>query len=323
MIELLLKAARPELKDNSIKQYLSSLRTLNDGQPINNVDFLRDYDAVIEKLKEKKSTTIKNYMNAIIVILDALKFDKKLIDRYSSMRDKLNAEYSDHQATHKMTDAQEKNWVPFEEYLAKVEELGASVEGLRKESNWSLEDKRRYQEYLLSKLYTKFPLRNDYVMQVISKATFNTLSDNDKSEKNYLVVPSKKGNMFFVLNEYKTRRKYGEKNLPIDDIEISKSLKLWLARKDKSDSLFFNPKDMVTPADSSTLTKILITMSKREFDGKAIGSSLIRHMYLSSKYADTLKAMEKDAEIVGHSTSTQQNIYTKTTTQQPSLTPSP
>ena len=89
------------------------------------------------------------------------------------------------------------------------------------------------------------------------------------------------------------------------------------------DSLFFNPKDMVTPADSSTLTKILITMSKREFDGKAIGSSLIRHMYLSSKYADTLKEMEKDAEIMGHSTSTQQNIYTKTTTQQPSLTPSP
>ena len=129
--------------------------------------------------------------------------------------------------------------------------------------------------------------------------------------------------MFFVLNEYKTRRKYGEKNLPIDDIEISKSLKLWLARKDKSDSLFFNPKDMVTPADSSTLTKILITMSKREFDGKAIGSSLIRHMYLSSKYADALKEMEKDAEIMGHSTSTQQNIYTKTTTHEPSPPPSP
>ena len=94
---------------------------------------------------------------------------------------------------------------------------------------------------MLAKLYTVYPLRNDYVMQVISKATFNTLSDNDKSEKNYLVVPSKKGNMFFVLNEYKTRRKYGEKNLPIDDNEISKSLKLWLARRDKSesDSLFF------------------------------------------------------------------------------------
>ena len=50
MIELLLKAAGPELKDNSIKQYLSSLRTLNGGQPITNVDFLKDYDMVMEKL---------------------------------------------------------------------------------------------------------------------------------------------------------------------------------------------------------------------------------------------------------------------------------
>ena len=161
------------------------------------------------------------------------------------------------------------------------------------------------------------------------KRPINTLSDNDKSEKNYLVVPSKKGNMFFVLNEYKTRRKYGEKNLPIDDNEISKSLKLWLkhrvmpAPSDNRDALFFNPKDMVTPADSSALTRILITMSKREFDGKSVGSSLIRHMYLSSKYADTVKEMEKDADIMGHSTATQQNIYTKTTSPTSSPPPSP
>ena len=68
MIELLLKAARPELKDNSIKQYLSSLRTLNGGQPITNVDFLKDYDAVMAKLSSRKPTTIKNYMNSIIVV---------------------------------------------------------------------------------------------------------------------------------------------------------------------------------------------------------------------------------------------------------------
>ena len=320
MIELLLKAARPELKDNSIKQYLSSLRTLNGGQPITNVDFLKDYDAVMEKLKEKKSTTIKNYMNAIIVVLDALKMDKELVEKYSQMRDKLNAEYSDQQATHKMTDTQEKNWVPFEEYLKKVEELGADVQSLKKKSEWNLEDRRKYQEYLLAKLYTKYPLRNDYVMMVISKAAFNKLSDSDKAEKNYLVVPSNNNAMFFVLNEYKTRRKYGEKRLHILDGDISKGIKLWLKHRvmpgHNRDALFFNPKDMVTPADSSALTRILITMSKREFDGKSVGSSLIRHMYLSSKYADTVKEMEKDADLMGHSTATQQNIYTKTTTPQ-------
>ena len=65
MIELVIKANRPELSDSSLKQYLSSLRTLNDKKPIQDIDFLKDYDSVMEKLSSKKPTTIKNYMNAI------------------------------------------------------------------------------------------------------------------------------------------------------------------------------------------------------------------------------------------------------------------
>ena len=116
--------------------------------------------------------------------------------------------------------------------------------------------------------------------------------------------------MFFVLNEYKTRRKYGEKRLNITDEGITKSIKVWLKHKG-GDALFYNTKDMLTPVNSATLTKILISMSKREFEGKSVGSSLIRHMYLSWKYADTVKEMEQDADIMGHSTAIAQNIYTK------------
>ena len=76
---MIIKAARPDIKDNSIKQYMSSLRTLNDGKPIMDVDFLKDFDAVMEKLSDRKPTTIKNYMNAIIVVLGALKMDDNLI----------------------------------------------------------------------------------------------------------------------------------------------------------------------------------------------------------------------------------------------------
>ena len=124
------------------------------------------------------------------------------------------------------------------------------------------------------------------------------------------MVPSNNQQMFFVLNEYKTRRKYGEKRLNITDEGITKSIKVWLKHKG-GDALFYNTKDMLTPVNSATLTKILISMSKREFEGKSVGSSLIRHMYLSWKYADTVKEMEQDADIMGHSTAIAQNIYTK------------
>ena len=46
-------------------------------------------------------------------------------------------------------------------------------------------------------------------------------------------------------------------------------------------------------------------------NGKSVGSSLIRHVYLSSKYGDTVKEMEKDVEMMGHSTGVAQQIYTK------------
>ena len=310
---MIIKAARPNISDNSIKQYMSSLRTLNGGSavPINNVDFLKDFDVVMEKLKEKKPTTIKNYMNAIIVVLGALKMDDVLIKQYEAVRDKLNGQYSEEQATHQKSEAQEKNWVDYDDYVKKVDELGERLDDVKKKAEWSNDDVRRFQEYLIAKLYTVYPLRNDYVMKVVSKAEFNKLSEKDKEQMNYLVVPSNGHTMFFVLNEYKTRRKYGEKRVFIMDAEVQKVLRLWLKRTSHS-SLFVDPiKGFDKPADSSTITKILTTMSKREFGGKSVGSSLLRHMYLSSKYADTVKEMEKDADMMGHLGGVQQTIYVK------------
>ena len=93
MIELVIKANRPELSDSTLKQYLSSLRTLNDKKPIQDIDFLKDYDSVMEKISSKKPTTIKNYMNAIIVVLSAVKADTELIDKYTKTIGKLQANH--------------------------------------------------------------------------------------------------------------------------------------------------------------------------------------------------------------------------------------
>ena len=261
---MVIKAARPNISDNSIKQYMSSLRRLNGGSavPINDVDFLKDFDVVMDKLKYKKPTTIKKYMNAIIVVLGALKMDGDLIKKYEVVRDKLNEQYSEEQATHQKSEAQEKNWVDFGDYLNKVNELGARVSDLKKKKEWSTDDKRRYQEYLIAKsklLYTVYPLRNDYVMKVISKADFKKMSEKDKEERNYLVVPrgANGQTMFFVLNEYKTRQKYGEKRVLIMDTEVQKALKLWLRRiPTTTNSLFMDlSKGEERPADSATIRK--------------------------------------------------------------------
>ena len=87
MIDLVIKSYKPSLKDNSLKIYLTSLRVLNDGDDIKNIEFLKDYDKIIDKLSKKKDNTKKNYLNAIIIALKALKSDGKLIKRYEELRD--------------------------------------------------------------------------------------------------------------------------------------------------------------------------------------------------------------------------------------------
>jgi hypothetical protein len=61
---------------------------------------------------------------------------------------------------------------------------------------------------------------------------------------------------------------------------------------------------------SNELTKIFGAVSTREI-GKRLGSSLLRHIYLSSKYGDEVSEKEKDADLMMHSLAMQDG-YIKT-----------
>ena len=91
MLELLIKAARPSIRDSSLKQYLSTLKSLHKKMghegPINNVDFLLDPQNVVDVISPLKSTTKKNTYNSIIVILSALKIDPVIVAKYTKLRD--------------------------------------------------------------------------------------------------------------------------------------------------------------------------------------------------------------------------------------------
>ena len=72
MIDLIIKLHELNLKPSSLKIYMTSPRKSNGGNDIKNIDYLKDYDNIISKLSSKKNNTIKNYLNAIIIIVKAL-----------------------------------------------------------------------------------------------------------------------------------------------------------------------------------------------------------------------------------------------------------
>ena len=309
MIDLVIKSYKPSLKDNSLKIYLTSLRVLNDGNDIKNIEFLKDYDKIIEKLSKKKDNTKKNYLNAIIIALKALKSDEKLIKRYEELRDKYQKQYQDLTASHTKTSTQEKNWVDWEEYLKMVDELGDLVKDLKSKKEWDNEDLVNNQNYLVPLLYKHYAIRNDWHdMEVLKQREFKKRDDKE----NFLVVgtSSKSTKYKFVLNNFKTSAKYKQISIPVESKELQRAIDLFL-KYNKSGYFIISPKRPDEPISGNELTKLLIGLSVKHLDGRRVGSSLIRHIYLSHKYGDTLKESEKDAQIMGHSTD-QQKHYVKT-----------
>ena len=65
-----------------------------------------------------------------------------------------------------------------------------------------------------------------------------------------------------------------------------------------------------SPLNSNGITKVLNRVGLAE-RGKPFGSSILRHSYLSHKYAEVSQEKEKDADMMGHSVATQGD-YVKT-----------
>jgi len=148
-------------------------------------------------------------------------------------------------------------------------------------------------------------MRNDVAgMEAISKRQYNKLTDEEKKEKNYLVVEKTK--MKMILNKYKTSKKYEENIIDIPK-DLEKLLRLYI-RINGMGTLFKSSTG--TPLSRNALSQLLLKTSKKYMD-KSISTTMLRKIYLSSKYGDVKEEMEKDAKVMGHSVETGQKYYVK------------
>jgi len=150
-------------------------------------------------------------------------------------------------------------------------------------------------------------MRNDLAgMIAIKKRDYNKLKEEEKKENNYLVV--EKNGLFFVLNKYKTSKKYEELDLPIEDKDLKKLLRYYL-RMNGMGVLFKTSTGK--PITRIELSKILLKFSEKYMEGKKISTTLLRKIYLSSKYGDMKEELEKDNKVMGHSKEVALNTYVK------------
>tara|TARA_R110001632_G_C11339492_1_gene417253 strand:+ start:1010 stop:1972 length:963 start_codon:yes stop_codon:yes gene_type:complete len=303
-----IKKSRPNAKDSTLKMYASNLIKLMKIYDKDNLDFLKSPDQLEDKLGKLHYTTRRNYLNSVIVYLMSVKEkDDPLIKEFSDLRDSLNKQYEEEQATGIISDKQKENFVDISEVNKMINQMGTEIKDkkIKKKEDLTAKDKSLIQVYTLFNIYTRLPLRNDLAgMEVINKRAYNKLSEEEKKAENYLVI--NKNNMFFVLNQYKTSSKY--KELKID---IPKDLEKVLRQYIRINGMGVLFKSSTGKALSRNALSQLLLKTSQKYMGKSISSTMLRKIYLSSKYGDMKEELEKDNKVMGHSKEVAMDTYIK------------
>ena len=301
-----IKKGRPGLVPLSVGAYAQTIKKIHtklglEGE-ISSFKFLENFDCIVKILADYAPSTRKNMLNAIIVGLKCSGEDTGVCKKYGTIRDNYNKVYEDEQSTGKKTQKQKKNWVEWDKFQKMINYFSKEIRRLRIRRKATIDEDELllFGDYVLLRLYQDYPLRNDYHDVAVVSSTAK-LEDG----KNYLV--RSKNSMKLVLTEYKTKKTYGKKEININSKLVS-LLKDYL-KHNTTGWLIINEKTG-TPLKSVGITRRLNRITEDRL-GKKIGSNMIRHSYLSNKYAKNVEEMKKDSDIMGHSVETQKK-YIKT-----------
>ena len=278
----------------TVQQYIKRLRVLNDNEPIKNLKFLLPVEDVLQKIEDLPLTfsTKTSYLTAISATLSLFPKFKKLYKVYQtkmiSNANQIKEEYNKNELNEK----QKESIVPMSEII-KVRDEFKDKEG------WM-----NVLTYLVISLYTLTPPRRnlDYALMYIIMDEEEALDES----RNYYIASTAE----FMFNNYKTKKVYGKQRLAVPD-ELKVVLDNYI---EKYVEKFPNMDDMPLLVSSSgkmlNKTNGITNILNKAF-GKNIGSSALRHIYLSDKYGDSLKDRKDDSNSMGHCLSTQ-STYIKT-----------
>ena len=283
LIELL-KEARPNARESTLKAYVSVLTKMQKDFKTDNFKFLEKYEDVMEYLNKSKITTIKNKLTSIIVFLKAKKINA---DKYQKKLEELSKQYMEDLKKQEKTSTQEANWVEHEELQKLSDSLLLDIKPLKKKEKLNKKEYDTLQQAVILATYLVFPIRNDYAdMNVIKKKDLKKAQEN----KNYLVLDKNK--KYFHINNYKTSKSLGSKILEVPK-HLNKILTLWL--KYNTSGYFLTQTDMETPMNPNNITKYLNKIFKKHL-GKNISSSMIRHISISKDLQDKKTIKEQEEE---------------------------
>ena len=295
-----------QLSEQSLNLYKRNLTKLNKNKPIKNFNFLKNKEEILGIIKDLKPTTQRSYIISVCSVLrDNAKYKKLYLEYFELLKQSNN----DLKVNTDKSESQKENWISSEEidniYETKKKDILDKI-GNKRKIDTSLFDELT--NFLILSLYTLIqPRRNkDYALM---KLSHNKEDDNF----NYVTMDKKTKKAMFILNKYKTDKKYHSVEIDIPNT-LKEILILYLKFHPHRNQLQEPNYDFHLLVDkqgepfknSTEITKRL----NKIFD-KKISSSLLRNIYLTGKYSGVMEELQKDTKAMATSVSTAMNNYIK------------
>jgi hypothetical protein len=301
------------ITDSSKKLYLANLMRLNGGQEIKNLNFLKDVDAIETKLNALKPNTRRTYIIAIVSLLKTLieqaKY-KKLYEKYYKILEALNAELK---TSNEKTPKETENWLSQDAIKAKFETLKSVLAELTTKKISAPQYERLLNLVVLGLYVLQPPRRNlDYQDMNVSLQKCKTKCEDPPT------VPTKASNMLnlvanqFEFNNFKTKGTYSTQIEPINE-ELRALIDIYLKYHPLAKEMKKQPVPFIVSHDGKPYTNNndFTRLLYKIFDGQKVGVSMLRKIFLTDKYKDTVDEMQKDATSMGTSSTTIQDHYIK------------
>ena len=289
-MEDIFKKVEDSVSASSYKQYsrmwsLLGIKTKAD---------LKNTEELMKKVESKGTeNTRKNYLAAIVKLMRTAEMSE---DDIKPFFERMNHAVEKTKPSEYWNEKQKDNLMTMEEIEDIRKNMLVGIQNFTTRHNYDT-----LLDFVILSLYTLIPpRRNEYFkMEVVSSP------DDVKEGKNYLVWSPKK--KFFVFQDYKTKKAYGKETIPIPP-KLQDVIKFYLPIREKialTSKQFLVKYGDIDMENSNDITRRLNKML-----GRKVGASMLRHIFLSEKFGDTLKEMEKVAGDMGHSVE-QQKEYIK------------
>jgi hypothetical protein len=303
---------KPTLSEMSVKTYANCIVKIMEFMKLTTYDDLyKEPHAVVKTLHDRydKSNTIKTKLASLIVFLRCIRNEKNgkdidtAIDVYSKVIDMLTNEIKMDLSSSEKNTKQKENWLNDDD----ITKLDQNLLQMIPKDIRTAKDLVHLRNYVIFKIYQDNPTRNEIAdSKIIFKPAKKSEALND--EYNYIILDKKAKTITYQMNQYKTSKNYGQKN-----VVINKDLYPLFLMYKKAIDLFTDANwFLLNDNANSKMTRNrlgVIYSTLGQSINKKLGTSMNRHIQLSNLIP--VKAIKELTDKMGNSPNEALNVYAK------------